>query len=94
MMKSYTILSSDEFKTTYKFLVVDFPMRNYTLYDENEEVLYYAEDDGDGIRFDKKIGKNFDYAEISELQLFLNLIHKFDEGLKDTFNVFEKITTL
>jgi hypothetical protein len=69
-------------------------MRNYTLYDENEEVLYYAEDDEDGITFDKKIGKTFAYHEISELQLFLNLIHKFDDGLTDTFDVFEKITTL
>jgi hypothetical protein len=69
-------------------------MRNYTLLDENDEILYYAEDDEDGIRFEKKIGKNFEYHEIAELQLFLNLIHKFDEGLKDTFDVFEKVTTL
>lgn len=94
MMKSYTILCSDEFKTTYRFLIVDFPTRNYTLYDENDEVLYYAEDDGDGVKFDKKIGKSFEYHEIADLHLFLNLIQQFDEGLKDTFNVYEKITTL
>ena len=69
-------------------------MKSYTLFDEDDELLYYAEDDEDGIKFDKKIGKNFEYHEIAELQLFLNLIHKFDDGLTDTFDVFEKITTL
>lgn len=69
-------------------------MKSYTLYDENDEVLYYAEDDEDGIKFDKKIGKSFEYHEIADLHLFLNLIQQFDEGLKDTFNVYEKITTL
>jgi hypothetical protein len=73
---------------------MEFPMKSYTLYDENDEVLYYAEDDEDGIKFDKKIGKSFEYHEISDLHLFLNLIQQFDEGLKDTFNVYEKVTTL
>jgi len=96
MTKSYKILCSDELKTTYTFVKAEIPsVTTYALYlDETGGILFTAENHGNGIEFDKKIGKNFEYHEIAELQLFLNLIHKFDDGLTDTFDVFEKITTL
>jgi len=66
----------------------------YTLIDGNDEILYTAEDDEDGIRFEKKIGKNFAYHEIAELHLFLNLIQQFDDTLTDTYEVYQKVTIL
>lgn len=95
MTKHYLILSSDELKTTYTFIAEEIiSTMFYTLLDDNDEILFTAENHGNGIKFGKKIGKSFDYAEIADLKLFLNLIHEFDSGLKDTFEVYEKITTV
>jgi hypothetical protein len=94
MMQIYKILSSDEHNTTYKFIKEIFPTVTYTLIDANDEVLYTAEDDEDNIKFDKKIGKSFEYHEIADLHLFLNLIQQFDDTLTDTYEVYQKVTTL
>lgn len=94
MMQIYKILSSDEHNTTYRFIKETFPTVKYTLMDSEGETLYTAEDDEDGIRFEKKIGKNFAYHEIAELHLFLNLIQQFDDTLTDTYDVYQKVTTI
>lgn len=91
---TYKILSSDEHGTQYSLIVTKFGVTTYTLLDENDDVLYTAEDDEDGIKFEKKIGKNFAYHEFAELSLFLNLINHFDTSVVDTYEVYEKVTTL
>jgi hypothetical protein len=95
MTKRYKILCSDELNTTYTFIKEETSSRTmYTLIGEKGEVLYSAEDNEDDIKFEKKIGKNFAYHEIAELQLFLNLIHNLAPGLSDTYDVYEKVTTV
>ena len=95
MTKRYKILCSDELKTTYTFVKEE--LSSLTLYslilDETNELLFSAENHGNGIHFNKKLGKNFDYAEFADLTLFLNLIQKFDV-ISDEFEVYEKIATL
>jgi hypothetical protein len=92
-MQVYKIWSSDE-QTKYRFIKEIFPNVTYTLINDDGETLYVAEDDEDGIKFEKKIGKNFAYHEIAELQLFLNLIQQFDDTLTDTYDVYQKVTTV
>ena len=93
-MQTYKILCSDELNTTYKFTKdQSFSSVTYILYDEQGDVLFTAENHGNGIKFEKKLGKSFDYAEIADLNLFLNLIQKFDV-ISDEFEVYEKIATL
>lgn len=95
MTKRYKILCSDELNTTYTFIKEELP--SLTLYslilDESNELLFTAENYGNGIKFEKKLGKDFDYSEIADLTLFLNLIQKFD-AISDEFEVYEKIATL
>lgn len=95
MTKRYKILCSDELNTTYTFIKEELP--SLTLYslilDESNELLFTAENYGNGIKFEKKLGKDFDYAKIADLTLFLNLIQKFD-AISDEFEVYEKIATL
>jgi len=88
-------LCSDELKTTYTFVKAEIPsVTTYALYlDETGEILFTAENHGNGIEFGKKLGKNFDYSGIADLSLFLNLIQKFDV-ISDEFEVYEKIATL
>lgn len=95
MTKRYKILCSDELNTTYTFIKEE--LSSITLYslilDESNEPLFTAENYGNGIKFEKKLGKDFDYAKIADLTLFLNLIQKFD-AISDEFEVYEKIATL
>ena len=95
MTKRYKILCSDELKTTYTFTKEELSsITTYALLlDETDELLFTAENYGKGIKFEKKLGKDFDYAEIADLTLFLNLIEKFDV-ISDEFEVYEKIATL
>jgi len=92
-MQIYKILSSDKL-SEYTFIVSDNPVRNYRLIDKDDEDVFYAEDYGDGIRFKKNINKDFDYLQISDLKLFLDLIDQFDNNLFDHYEVFELIATL
>lgn len=92
-MQIYKILSSDKL-SEYTFIVSDAPIRNYRLIDKDDEDVFYAEDNGDGIKFKKNIGKDFDYIGISDLRLFLDLIDQFDNNMFDHFEVFELIATL
>ena len=91
-MQIYKILSSDKL-SDYTFIVSDAPVRNYRLTEDDEDV-FYAEDDGNGIKFKKNLGKEFDYIGISDVKLFLDLINKFDNKLFDNFEVFELIATI
>jgi len=92
-MQIYKILSSDKL-SEYTFIVSDAPVRNYRLIDNDDEDIFYAEDDGNGIKFKKNLGKEFDYIGISDVKLFLDLINKFDNKLFDNFEVFELIATI
>lgn len=92
-MQIYKILSSDKL-SEYTFIVSDFPIRNYRLKNKDDEHVFYAEDTEEGIMFKNKLGKEFNYLQISDLKLFLDLINYFDEGLFESFQVYQKITTL
>ena len=93
-MQIYKILSSDKL-SEYTFIVSENPIRNYRLIDtEDDKDIFYAEDDGNGVKFKKNLGKDFDYIGISDLKLFLDLINKFDNKLFDNFEVYELIATL
>ena len=91
-MQIYKILSSDKL-SDYTFIVSDAPVRNYRLIEDDEDV-FYAEDDGNGIKFKKNLGKDFDYIGISDVKLFLDLINQFDNKLFDNYEVFELIATI
>lgn len=92
-MQIYKILSFDKL-SEYTFIVSNNPIRNYTLIDKDDNDVFYAEDDEEGIVFKKKIPNKFNYAEIGELKLFLDLIDHFDSNLFEHFDVFEKVTVL
>lgn len=92
-MQIYKILSSDKL-SEYTFIVSENPVRNYRLTDDEGNDVFYAEDDGDGVKFKKNLGKEFDYIGISDLKLFLDLINQFDNKLFDNFEVFELVATL
>lgn len=51
------------------------------------ELVISALDHGNGIKFSEKIGKDLDYARIAVLNIFLNLIRLYDEGLMDNYYV-------
>jgi len=70
------------------------PVRNYRLMDKDGEDVFYAEDNEEGFKFKKGLGKDFDYLQISDLKLFLDLINHFDDKLFDNFEVFELVATL
>ena len=92
-MQIYKILSSDKL-SEYTFIVSDAPIRNYRLIDKDDEEIFYAEDNEEGIKFKKNISKDFDYLQISDLKLFLDLIDQFDNNVFDHYEVFELIATL
>jgi len=48
---------------------------------EPNELLLSALDHGNGIKFIEKLGKTLDYEQIGVLNIFLNLIKLYDEGL-------------
>ena len=92
-MQIYKILSSDKL-SEYTFIVSDIPVRNYRLIDSDNKDVFYAEDNEDGINFNKKLGKDFNYIDISDLKLFLDLIDYFDSGVFETFKVYQQVTVL
>lgn len=92
-MQIYKILSSDKL-SEYTFIVSDAPVRNYRLIDNDDEDIFYAEDDENNIKFKKNLGKEFNYADVSDLKLFLDLINQFDKNLFVNYEVFELIATL
>lgn len=92
-MQIYKILSSDKL-SEYTFIVSTSPVRNYRLIDKDGEDILYAEDNEEGIKFKKNLGKEFDYIGISDVKLFLDLINYFDKNIFDNFEVFELVTTL
>ena len=51
------------------------------------ELVISALDHGNGIKFSEKLGKNLDYEQIAILNIFLNLIKLYDEGLMDEYYV-------
>jgi hypothetical protein len=62
--------------------------------DKDGEDVLYAEDNEEGFKFKKGLGKDFDYLAFADLKLFLDLINHFDDKLFDNFEVLELVTTL
>ena len=58
MMEFYKILSSDDGKTKYTFIVSDIPVRNYRLLEGDTEI-FYAEDDENTFKFKKMLCRSF-----------------------------------
>lgn len=92
-MEIYKILNYDDNSNEFDFIVSEEPVRNYTLMKDGEIVMQ-AEDNGDGMNFTKKLGKEFDYSGLDDLHLFLNLVEHFDDRLFETYNVMQKVTTV
>lgn len=89
-MKTYVILSSDN-----QVLLFTENDLVYTLSipDEDNVILFSAKDTGDGIEFidGGDLKDDFDYGEADYLRLFLNLIHKMDNSLFESYRVLEPV---
>lgn len=90
-MEIYKILSSDDGKTKYTFIVSDIPVRNYRLLEDDTEI-FYAEDDENTFKFKKKLKQEFQYYELEDLYLFLKLVDYFDSGMFESYDVVQKLT--
>jgi len=90
-MEIYKILSSDDGKTKYTFIVSDVPVRNYKLFEDNTEI-FYAEDDENTFKFKKRLKQEFEYYELEDLYLFLKLVDYFDSNMFETYDVVQKLT--
>ena len=55
------------------------------------ELLLSALDHDNGIKFSEKIVKDLDYEQIAILNIFLNLIKLYDEGLMDEYYVIDTL---
>lgn len=51
------------------------------------EIVLTLLDDGNGVKINPKIGKELDYAYLSQLQLLLQFVSKYEEGKRLQYKV-------
>lgn len=96
-MKTYKIYCKDENTFEYVFSVRDrlkglracvqyqLHRSDSSRWTHPNELILSVLDHGDGLKFSEKLDKDLDYAQIAELNLFLNLIRRHDTSLMDEY---------
>jgi hypothetical protein len=95
-MKHYTLINTEG---VHEYDMIVDKLRDGTMYtlkrSKNElwsnpgEVIMEVSDDGDNIRFDKKISRTMNYCDFAELYIMMAFIKNYDTEMIQGYSVYE-----